>query len=138
MTYLTELATTLTTLGASKEDISEIHKSITQLGDLFMLVIVGEFNSGKTSFLNAMFGQKLLKEGVTPTTNEVQLLRHGDKQCSTNLKPELIEIQLPVDWLKDITLVDTPGTNAVITGHQQITEDFVPRYGFIDVTRFSP
>ena len=34
---------------------------------------------------------------------------------------------LPVEWLREINLVDTPGTNAVIQGHQEITEHFVPR-----------
>jgi len=38
-----------------------------------------------------------------------------------------LEVLLPVDWLKQISLVDTPGTNAVITAHQQITEHFVSR-----------
>ncbi len=33
----------------------------------------------------------------------------------------------PVEWLRDINIVDTPGTNAVIRRHQEITEDFVPR-----------
>lgn len=36
-------------------------------------------------------------------------------------------LKLPVDWLKDISLVDTPGTNAIFQNHQQITEHFLPR-----------
>jgi hypothetical protein len=36
-------------------------------------------------------------------------------------------IQLPVEWLQDISLVDTPGTNAIFQNHQQITEHFLPR-----------
>eukprot|EP01121_Diplochlamys_sp_Union-15-3_P017019 TRINITY_DN5919_c0_g1_i2.p1 TRINITY_DN5919_c0_g1~~TRINITY_DN5919_c0_g1_i2.p1 ORF type:complete len:359 (-),score=46.95 TRINITY_DN5919_c0_g1_i2:529-1605(-) len=40
-------------------------------------------------------------------------------------------IHLPVDWLKQISLVDTPGTNAVIKDHQQITQHFVPRSDLI-------
>jgi hypothetical protein len=32
-----------------------------------------------------------------------------------------------VPWLREINLVDTPGTNAVVQRHQQLTEHFVPR-----------
>lgn len=34
-----------------------------QLEELFLLVVVGEFNAGKSAFLNAMLGKKYLKEG---------------------------------------------------------------------------
>lgn len=37
----------------------------------------GEFNSGKSSVINALLGKKYLKEGVLPTTNEITLLRHN-------------------------------------------------------------
>ena len=40
---------------------------------------------------------------------------------------DLLTVYVPVDWLQDISLVDTPGTNAVIQKHQEITEHFVPR-----------
>ena len=50
-------------------------RSLEQLEDLFLLVVVGEFNSGKSSFLNALLGKKYLKEGVTPTTNKISILR---------------------------------------------------------------
>lgn len=53
--------------------------SMTQLEDLFLLVVVGEFNSGKSSFLNALLGKKYLDEGVTPTTSSIDILRYGDR-----------------------------------------------------------
>eukprot|EP00026_Physarum_polycephalum_P004711 Phypoly_transcript_04734.p1 GENE.Phypoly_transcript_04734~~Phypoly_transcript_04734.p1 ORF type:complete len:660 (+),score=98.31 Phypoly_transcript_04734:92-2071(+) len=117
----------LAVLHASKEDIELLKRSLEQLEDLFMLVIVGEFNSGKSSFLNALLGKKYLKEGVTPTTNKINILKYGP-DLHTHLEAGDTEhIQLPVDWLKEISLVDTPGTNAVIVGHQKLTEHFVPR-----------
>jgi len=36
-------------------------------------------------------------------------------------------IALPIDWLSEITIVDTPGTNAIIRSHETITTQFVPR-----------
>jgi translation elongation factor EF-1alpha len=55
------------------------------------------------------------------------LLRHGDEYRHQQTTDDLIVIYLPVDWLSEVNLVDTPGTNAVIQRHQQITEHFVPR-----------
>lgn len=43
---------------ATKEDSQTLQRSIEQLEDLFLLVIVGEFNSGKSSFINALLGKK--------------------------------------------------------------------------------
>ena len=45
-----------------------------QLDEFFLLVVVGEFNSGKSAFINAMLGQKFLDEGVTPTTSQIHVL----------------------------------------------------------------
>lgn len=114
-------------LHASKEDIDLLSRGLAQLEDLFLLVVVGEFNSGKSSFLNALLGKRFLKEGVTPTTSKINLLRHGEKFTITNQDTEHDVVSVPVDWLKEVTLVDTPGTNAVLKQHQKITEDFVPR-----------
>eukprot|EP01132_Coremiostelium_polycephalum_P010671 gene10671-13070_t len=102
-----------------------------QLKDsLFLLVVVGEFNSGKSSFLNALLGNQFLKEGITPTTSKINILKYGESPTFTSVEDKEV-IQLPVVWLKDISLVDTPGTNAVIKGHQEITEHFIPRSDLI-------
>jgi hypothetical protein len=45
--FLTDLVITLKEIGATKEDIETVKRSIIQLEDLFLLVVVGEFNSGK-------------------------------------------------------------------------------------------
>ncbi len=89
-------------------------------------------SSGKSSFINALLGKKLLKEGITPTTSKIGTLRYGDPPRVVNgsnfylgkLKliegPENETLYVPVEWLKEISLVDTPGTNAVVKGHQQV------------------
>ena len=136
MDTLRQLIGILETINAPKEDTMELKKSIEQLKDLFLLVIVGEFNSGKSSFLNAMLGKKWLEEGVTPTTAQVNILRNGPEfkvvqrsglVAGLSKQDEHVEVHVPVPWLKQISLVDTPGTNAVVQGHQEITEHFVPR-----------
>jgi len=43
----------------------------------FHLVVVGEFNHGKTSLVNALLGRRLLPVGVTPTTAAIHEVRYG-------------------------------------------------------------
>jgi small GTP-binding protein len=124
---LEDLRVLLVRLGAPEEDLELIKQALHQLDELFLLVVVGEFNAGKTAFLNAMLGEKLLTEGVLPTTSQIQLLRHGDTQSQEFSGEDTLLVHLPVEWLREINLVDTPGTNAVIQRHQEITEHFVPR-----------
>jgi len=38
----------------------------------------GEFNSGKSTFINALLGRQYLQEGVVPTTNEIMLLSYSE------------------------------------------------------------
>ncbi|MEM7130327.1 MAG: dynamin family protein [Chloroflexota bacterium] len=124
---LEELRVQLTRLDADEDDLNLLKSSLAQLDELFLLVVVGEFNAGKTAFLNAMLGQRLLTEGVTPTTDNIHLLRYGPEIRKETIDEDILVLEMPVEWLTEINLVDTPGTNAVIKRHQKITEHFVPR-----------
>ncbi len=117
----------LTRLGAAETDLKLLKASSRQMEELFLLVVVGEFNAGKTAFLNALLGERLLTEGVTPTTSHIHILRYGETFQQETTADEILLVHLPVDWLRDINVVDTPGTNAVVQRHQEITEEFVPR-----------
>ncbi len=124
---LRELRVALANFGAPEEDQNALEESIQQLDDFFLLVIVGEFNAGKSAFINALLGQKVLKEGVTPTTTQVNILRYGESDERQIVDDHLHILTAPVDILKEISIVDTPGTNAVIREHEEITSNFVPR-----------
>ncbi|MCA9982747.1 MAG: dynamin family protein [Anaerolineales bacterium] len=101
--------------------------SIQTLDDLFLLVVAGEFNAGKSAFINALFGQHILPEGVTPTTAQIHLLTYGEEVTAKPTGPGLIRMTAPVAMLQHIHLVDTPGTNAINREHEAITADFIPR-----------
>lgn len=126
---LADLRVQLARLDASEDDLTLLLTSQKQLEELFLLVVVGEFNAGKSAFLNALLGDRYLKEGVTPTTVQINLLRYGPgpEVIQERLESEVVRFYLPVSWLQEVNLVDTPGTNAVIQRHQEITEHFVPR-----------
>ncbi len=124
---LLRLRTTLARIDASREQQEALDESIGQLDELFLLVVVGEFNAGKSAFINALVGQPLMKEGVTPTTAVITLLEYGERPDQTVRQPNLLVLKAPIDLLREIRIVDTPGTNAIIREHEQMTAEFMPR-----------
>ncbi|HEX7183048.1 MAG TPA: dynamin family protein [Thermoanaerobaculia bacterium] len=112
---------------AAAEDRETLAGSARQLDELFLLVIAGEFNAGKSAFINALFGSKVLEEGVTPTTTRINLIQHGPEVRREAMGTALDRVTAPVELLRDINIVDTPGTNAIHREHETITREFVPR-----------
>ncbi len=108
-------------------DLEHLHDAREQLDGLFLLVVAGEFNSGKSTFINALLGERVLPQGVTPTTDRINLVRYGDEPGEQLLAAYVLERTYPADLLREISLVDTPGTNAIIRRHEELTRDFVPR-----------
>lgn len=121
----------LAALDAPEADLAVLNRALLQLDELFLLVIVGEFNSGKSAFINALLGQRFLVEGVTPTTSAIHLLKYGEQASQAGIERDMIVVTYPVEWLRDINIVDTPGTNAIIRRHEEITADFIPRADLI-------
>ncbi len=72
--WLSRLRTALDRCRLDEADLKTLDRSIQQLDQLFILVVVGEFNAGKSAFINALIGSPVLEEGVTPTTSAIQLL----------------------------------------------------------------
>ena len=126
---LQRLATALERFGTdvAGDDLRRFREAREQLNGLFLLVIAGEFNSGKSSFINALLGDRVLPEGVTPTTDRINILRHGATISEHLVEAYLLERTHPADVLREINIVDTPGTNAIIRRHEELTRDFVPR-----------
>ncbi len=124
---LNDLRASLIQFGAAPEDYETLADSIRQLDELFLLVVVGEFNSGKSAFINALVGQKLLMEGVTPTTTQINVLKFGETSERRVESDNLHTLTAPVELLAELNIVDTPGTNAIIRQHEAITQQFVPR-----------
>jgi small GTP-binding protein len=126
---LQRLATALERFGSdvAPEDLRRFEEAREQLSGLFLLVIAGEFNSGKSSFINALLGQRVLPEGVTPTTDRINVLRHGPEVSEQLREAYLLERTHPAEVLRELNIVDTPGTNAIIRRHEELTRDFVPR-----------
>ena len=124
---ITDLRALLGRLDARAEDQAELKTALSDLGGLFLLVVCGEYNAGKSTFLNALLGEKVMLEGVTPTTDRITIVTYGDVRRDTEEGDLILRRETPAEILRDLAFVDTPGTNAVIKRHQELTERFVPR-----------
>jgi len=108
------------------ESTNHLRDMIDGLDELFLLVVVGEFNSGKSTFINALLGERVLAEGPTPTTTDISCLKYGPHLSRKN-QGHFAEITYPLPLLRHLNIVDTPGTNSIIRKHHQLTLDFIPR-----------
>lgn len=124
---LARLRDVLADVNAAGEDREALADSIRQLDEFFLLVIAGEFNSGKSALINALVGQPILQEGVTPTTSQIHVLHYGEETTRTPREQGVWTHTAPVELLKNINIVDTPGTNAILREHEALTSEFIPR-----------
>lgn len=99
-----------------------------RMSEPFMFVIVGEVKAGKSSFVNALLESKreICAVAPQPMTDTVQQILYGEKEEVVTLTPYLKKVFLPEEILRDIAVVDTPGTNSIVEHHQEITEKFIP------------
>lgn len=126
-----DLQTCLTDFAEAGSFADTLRQVTLSLDDLFLLVVVGEFNAGKSACINAMLHADVLEEGVIPTTHQVTILRYGEGKEQQRREQGVLEQHFPVEFLRDISIVDTPGVNAVLLEHQRLTEEFVPRSDLI-------
>jgi len=113
--------------GGPPEDIELTGRALADLEEMFMLVIVGEFNSGKSAFINSLLGSEVTEEGVTPTTDRITVLRYGEFRTERGRRASVLEKFYPNEFLREVSIVDTPGTNAIIREHEELSRGFVPR-----------
>jgi len=97
----------------------------------FLFVVVGEIKSGKSSFINALLRADVCRVDPAPCTDIIQQIVYADEKTETTLGASFKRIGMPVDILKKIAVVDTPGTNTIVRHHQEITQNFIPNSGLV-------
>lgn len=95
----------------------------------FMVVVVGEFNAGKSSFINALLEDNLLPTGITPTTEVIELIRYAEAVSRRSVLRDdgVREWTHPGLGGAGVVLVDTPGTGSVFRQHEEIARNFLHR-----------
>ncbi len=117
----------ITQAGGPPDDVERLAALVHEMDELFLLVVVGEYNAGKSTFINALLGDEVFETGDLPTTRAISILRHGEAGRPERAGEHLRVYRYPVDFLRDLEIVDTPGTNSLERVEEQITRDFVPR-----------
>ena len=111
------------------EELQETVRGIkSRINDPYMFVIVGEVKAGKSSFINALLetDKEICKVAPSPMTDTIQQIVYGETETTVEITPHLKRITHPVEILKEVAIVDTPGTNTIVDYHQDITESFIP------------
>ena len=129
---------------------------ITHTAEPLMLMVMGSFSTGKSSFINALVGEEIAAVEAKPTTAVVTKLCYGaqdklllhfrdgsvkpatskefNRMTAVNDEAQLnaihekldyVERQMPIDILKQISIIDSPGLNDVAEKHSEATERFV-------------
>jgi len=111
----------------ARTDVDRLAKLVDEMDELFLLVIVGEYNSGKSTFINALLGDEVFAMGDLPTTREIAILRFGDVKPPETIGDHRTLFHYPLDVLRDLEIVDTPGTNSLERMEEDLTRSFVPR-----------
>jgi small GTP-binding protein len=108
-------------------DLERLASLVNEMDELFLLVVVGEYNSGKSTFINALLGDEVFAMGDLPTTRAISILRYGEAGPPESIGNHLLLYHYPLEVLRDLDIVDTPGTNSIERMEEEITREFVPR-----------
>ena len=111
----------------SRADLERLAALINEMDELFLLVVAGEYNAGKSTFINALLGDEVFAMGDLPTTRAISILRHGEPRPPAPLGEHTLVYHYPLEVLRDLDIVDTPGTNSIERMEEEITRGFVPR-----------
>ena len=112
---------------ADVEATQILRARLTNLQSAALLVIVGEVKAGKSSFINALLREDVCEVAPGPCTVRIQELVYGPERGVEALGDSWQRIALPKEVLREITIVDTPGTNSIVKDHQTITENYIPQ-----------
>ena len=108
-------------------DLERLAQLVGEMDELFLLVVAGEYNAGKSTFINALLGDEVFAMGDLPTTRVISILRHGEPGPPEPAGEHTRIYRYPLEVLRDLEIVDTPGTNSIERMEEEITRGFVPR-----------
>jgi GTP-binding protein EngB required for normal cell division len=114
-----------------RADLERLASLVHEMDELFLLVVVGEYNSGKSTFINALLGDEVFAMGDLPTTRAISILRYGQAGPPETIASNVQLYHYPLEVLRDLDIVDTPGTNSIERMEEEITREFVPRADLI-------
>lgn len=155
---LYELASELDRLCQRRAELAHLSgdaaRAATDFDQPLLVTVMGEFSSGKSTFINAFIGEDVAPTGITPTTATINVVKYGRERGGRILyrdgrteslawsalferlralgpadvrQVSLVEILLPLDSLQRVSLIDTPGLNSILPEHEEVARGFIAR-----------
>jgi tetratricopeptide (TPR) repeat protein len=143
-------------LFVAQAQLGDLSAEVAQIKAVFdrplLITVMGEFNSGKSTFVNALIGEEIAPMGVTPTTATINVLKYGQQRAARILwrddrdqelpweevgsflraldndqarQIKLVELMYPAEELLRVNVVDTPGLNSMIDAHEQTAREYM-------------
>jgi len=136
----------------------EACENLLQQNQLIDVAILGQFKSGKSSFLNSLIGKPILPVGVIPVTTTITRLQYGKreraivrhfdgqqtdvdigaieefiseaKNPANQKNVEVVDLEHPsLEKYAGLRLVDTPGLGSIFKYHMETSENWLPEVG---------
>ncbi|MBP8805944.1 MAG: dynamin family protein [Kofleriaceae bacterium] len=134
--------------------VGAVAVAIAELDTPLLVTVMGEFSSGKSSFVNAFIGAEVAATGITPTTATINVVKYAHERggrlvgrdgaarelgwdalhaALRALTPaeaaaiDRVEIGLPLPSLTKVNLIDTPGLNSILPEHEATARGFIGR-----------
>ncbi|MEZ4399080.1 MAG: dynamin family protein [Kofleriaceae bacterium] len=134
--------------------VAGVARAVAELEQPLLVTVMGEFSSGKSSFVNAFIGADVAATGITPTTATINVVKWGHErggrlvaadgsarelgwdQLHAALRTlsadearaiDRVEIALPLDALAKVHIIDTPGLNSILPEHEATARAFIAR-----------
>lgn len=103
-----------------------IRESLAAVNGPFRFVILGEVNSGKSSFVNALLQANICETAPEPCTDSIQEIVYSESPTTEVIGQNRKRLGRPIPILRTIAIVDTPGSNSVVDNHEVIAREYVP------------
>ena len=137
------------------DEAQKLDSYIEHIKQPLFIMVMGEFSTGKSTFINALVGKKIAVVDALPTTAVITKLCHGDSEKvmvyyrdgseheyepdefnrltaesdaeanAQHEKIDYVERAVPIPVLRDMTVIDSPGLNALKDAHAEATKRFV-------------
>lgn len=134
--------------------VAAVGRALAELEQPLLVTVMGEFSSGKSSFVNAFIGDEVAATGITPTTATINVVKYGHERGGRLIAPDgsaralrwdelhaalraltpddaraidRVEITLPLDALAKVHIIDTPGLNSILPEHEATARAFIAR-----------